>query len=240
MAVDWFPIGRGARMPAVRNPRSEMERRCNRRVEITVKQSNQLPKLDRTQAIAYDVELGGVLEYYKIALQGTAGKYSAPHIAAWKANDIAKKVPGFLDAKKQEAIKKGLYCPTYGNLDNIRDMRITICGDLHGDAIIHFKNALQGTASKFDLAEVVIQKAWEIAEASLLFNRRYLPWKYASLPQPMDDDCEAASRVPNAPPNIAVCFRHGHILDLKSRRVIAKDIEDFRKSSATTRSARTR
>ncbi len=238
----WLRVGRGARALAVPNPRTEADRMCNRRVEIILKHSDPtssrwgqlLPKLDDSEERLADVEANKVVsEYYLIALQGTSGQFDRPEIAELKAREIAEKIPSFIDKRRRERILRRLYCPDYRIPGSEYNFAIVGC---IGEEIElpYFKNALQGTASKFSDPDVVIKKAMEAAEiaASLGFPqlRTKIRWKYAKLPQPMDDDCEAGGRVQGAPASHVVCRTHGHVLDVSKRQVIAHDPEEYKKA----------
>jgi hypothetical protein len=241
-AIDWMIVGRGARVLAVPSPRTEAERKCNRRVEIILKRSDPLPSNPFDQLtyntssdrIAAAADHGMALDYYHIALQGTSGKYDSPRLAAKKAREIAEKIPSFLAKRLQDLTLRQLACPTLGPTPSTPGFEVTPCWDPRDD-LQYFKDALQGAASKFDTADEVIQKAMEAAEATFLGNfqmARNFAWKYAALPRPMDDDCEAGGRIPGAPANHVVCRTHGHILDMSNRTVIAHDPEEYKKRAA--------
>jgi hypothetical protein len=212
--IDWFEIGLGARALAVSNPRTEAERKCNRRVEITLSPQG-TPQLDDKQRGSAHINFTGpgtFSEYYSIALQGTSGQYDKPQLAEKRAREIAEKVVRFMEQRGQEIN--------------------TVCGKFFPGFVPEFKNALQGTASKFSDPDIVINKASEIAEhahfGSQLMSRK-LQWKYASLPQPMGKDCEVDGKVLGGPINRALCRSHGHILDTATRMVIARDLDEYKK-----------
>jgi hypothetical protein len=161
-------------------------------------------------------------DFYDIALQGTSGQYERPEVAAKKAREIAEKVGPFLEQRAQYRRKRRIDCADDGFL--------TL-----------FKNALQGTASKFSDPDVVINKASEIAEAADLGGMqevRKLEWKYATLPQPMAGDCEAGGKVPGGHISHVFCRQHGHILDTRDRKVIAHDAEEYKRLPTTSRLVR--
>jgi hypothetical protein len=227
--IVWNPVGRGARALAVPNPRTESERKCNRRVEIVLVRSAQPPpRLDQSQRakVEADSGAGGWVDYYHIALQGTSGQYARPEIAETKAREIAEKVIPFLEQRKRYRDNRGLNCM----------MNVPGRGWVYDDPtefISYFKDTLQGTASKFSDPDVVISKAAEIAETTtlgLIQARRKLEWKYASLPQPMGNDCEAGGRVAGGRVNHLVCRPHGHIIDTTTRMVIAHDPEEYKRT----------
>jgi outer membrane protein OmpA-like peptidoglycan-associated protein len=205
-------VGRGARDLAVRTARTEAERRCNRRVEITLVRTPQ-PQLTPEASEAL-LKLDPV---YHLVLQGTSGQYDQPLVAATKAKEIAVKAILFLVQKQQENRKKNT------------------CGiDQHQFFYQFFFDALQGTANKFSDPDIVIQKAWEIMEHAG-FGRveaaRTIQWKFAPLspPPPMAADCELGQRLPGGPPNHVICRTHDHILDTTQRVVIAHDVDEYKK-----------
>jgi hypothetical protein len=215
---DQVVVGRGARSPAVRTPRTEAERSCNRRVEIILVRAPQ-PQLNGNQRAASEALLK-LEPIYHMALQGTSGQYDRPLVAAMKAKEIAVKAIFFLDQKEQENKKN-------------------TCGkDQYHGFYQFFFDALQGAASKFSDPDVVINKAWEIMEHAG-FARvqavRTIQWKFASLspPPPMAADCEIGGRVPGGPPNHVFCRQHGHILDTTTNTVIAHDLKEY-KARATS------
>jgi outer membrane protein OmpA-like peptidoglycan-associated protein len=240
LAIEWVIAGRGARMLAIRNPRTEEERKCNRRVEIILKRSDQplLPKLGSDEMIEADANHGTALEYYHIALQGTSGSEHCKTSAAAErsAREIAEKIPSFLSKRRQEKMRMNLWClerklvpsPGFG-----KDKKnVVVCNDLE---FIHdrFKDALQGTASKYSDPDVVIEKAMEIAEATILGltqMKRKFTWEHATLPQPMDDDCEAGAGVSGGLASHVTCRTHNHILDVSNHTVIAHDLEEYKRT----------
>jgi hypothetical protein len=101
------------------------------------------------------------------------------------------------------------------------------------DFLPYLKDALQGTASKFSDPDVVVNKAFEAAEQARYFvqeqERKKDWWDNATLPQSMDIDCDPQGRVPGGPANHVLCRQHGHILDTAEKKVIAKDLDDYKK-----------
>ena len=92
--------------------------------------------------LAGEATYGTWLEYYNIALQGTAGLYDKPEIASKKAREIAEICDKLL---KQRKAAKGSPEATF---------------------LSTFGEALQGTAGKYKEPAVAAQKALDIAEAS--------------------------------------------------------------------------
>jgi len=204
-------IGRGARALAVSNPRTEAERKCNRRVEITLLRSPQSPRLNEQQFIRSAADHSIFLEFYPVALQGTSGQYDQPQVAEKKAREIAEKMLLFFDRRKQEL-------NIYGSTGWPKE---------------RFKDALQGTASKYSDTDVAINKAFAIAQRAY-FAQQTAKWKYewkqADLPQPMSGDCEIDRKVPSGSGNHFLCRPHEHVIDTTSRMVIAHDLEEYRRS----------
>ena len=214
----WIRIGRGARSLAVRNPRTEAERKCNRRVEVVLVRTPSLPRLDPSKSAEATIDQKNFLDFYHIALQGTSGQYDKPYIATRKAKEIAEIA---VNRVAQRA----------------RDMQKDRCPeDVAAEFVPYLKDALQGTASKYSDPSVVVERAWIMAGQSRYFIQEQelaiYYWKYAQLPQPMDVDCEAGVRAAGGPPNHVVCRTHGHILDMTTRTVIAHDLEEYKKTRA--------
>jgi hypothetical protein len=211
LRIRWIEIGRGARSLAVSAPRMEAERKCNRRVEIMLVRSPQLPpRLNDNQHQKASVEFDIFVKYYIIALQGTSGQYDKPQVAERKAREIAERVGPFLSRRNQRRHR---------------------CENNAG-FLKRFDEVLQGTASKFPDPDVVINQASEIAEHALFGPgqvRRKLEWINASLPQPIGPDCEVDGKVPGAPVNHLFCRTHGHIVNTTTRMVIAHDLEEYKK-----------
>jgi outer membrane protein OmpA-like peptidoglycan-associated protein len=211
--VFWIEVGVGATAPSFSPARSEAERQCNRRVEITISPNGE-PGLNQDQFNNSDTEFHIAFpEYYEAALQGTAGRYDTPRLAEQKAREIALKIPPFL---KQRAQDISPHCAPFEGIQE------------------SFKNALQGTASnsKFSTADAVINAAYEIAQRAQ-FGRlealRKIQWENASLPQPMSPDCEIVRGKIPGPANHVLCGSHGHVLDVNTRTVIAHDIEEYKR-----------
>jgi hypothetical protein len=217
--VRWMATGRGAKAVAVPNPRTEAERKCNRRVEITLLRSPQpSPRLDDNQRLEVAADHATFRDIYHVALQGTSGKYDSPQTAEKAAREIAHRALPFLEQRAR----------------NKRDT-LAGCEGFAGDFLPYFKDAIQGTASKFEDPDVVIQKAAEIADSTslgLLQETRRLEWKYASpLPQPMAPDCEIVQGKVPGPANHVLCRAHDHILDTSTRMVIAHDLTEYKRQS---------
>jgi outer membrane protein OmpA-like peptidoglycan-associated protein len=211
-STTYVMIGRGATELAVPDPRTEAERACNRRAEITLVR---LPQLNPDQSNAMAAEQGTFLQYYHITLQGTSGQYEKPQLAEEKAREIADKCFEFVAGK---AAKSWEYMQIFTNNGGTQ----------------YFKDALQGTASKFSDPQVVINNAFEIAENAMFGQaqeKSKLTWKYASpLPQPMGADCKIVrGKIPGAPANHVLCGTHGHIIDTTTRMVIAHNLEEYKK-----------
>jgi hypothetical protein len=213
--IRWSVVGRGARNLAVPGSRTEAQRKCNRRAEVLLLRTAQPPpRLDEQQHLEFAADHGTFLEYYHIALQGTSGQFPTPHAAEKQAREIADKVPPFLLKRLQ---KKRASTPG--------------CPDPQGDFLPYFKDALQGTASKFASADEAIQKAAEAAEATafgVLLEVRKLEWKYASLPQPMSPDCEIVRGKVAGPANHVLCRTHDHVIDASAKTVIAHDLDEYK------------
>jgi hypothetical protein len=221
--VHWLPAGRGTRALAISNPRTEEERKCNRRVEITLMRSPMqlLPKLDEDQTRVSDTQSGQFQQYHQIALQGTSGQFDSPQLAEKKAREIAEKVGAFLKQRKDRC---------EGGFDYFQQILLP-----------YFQSALQGTASRFSDPDVALNKAYEAAKQAgfgALQAKKRIEWKNASLspPQPMGGDCEPDGRVSGGPPNHVFCRAHNHILDTKARVVIAHDLEGYKRRPTTSRS----
>jgi len=215
--VRWTVLGRGAKALTVSNPRTEAERKCNRRVEIMLLRSPQpSPRLESTQYpnVTKDlVTFGGI---YSAALQGTSGKYDSPQAAESKARQIADRVLPFLVRRKENIRKANPGCED--NDSPLFQARL--------------QQAIQGAASRFDDPDVVVSKAAEAAETAdfgWLQETRKLEWKYATLPQPMAPDCEIIRGKVPGPARYALCGTHGHILDTTARTVFAYDLDDYKK-----------
>jgi outer membrane protein OmpA-like peptidoglycan-associated protein len=213
-AVNLIPSGRGARALAVPAPRTELERACNRRVEVVlVRPSESLPHLDPNQSAGADFREATFRDFYHIALQATSGQYPPP-VAEQKATEIAEKVVPFVLLRLQESVRCSPPSPWEASL------------------LPYFKDALQGTAQKYPTADEVISKAYEIAKHSFLVERqtaRRREWQSATLPQPMAPDCEIVRGKVPGPANHALCGTHGHILDTAARTVIAHDLDEYKK-----------
>jgi hypothetical protein len=221
--VNWLPVGRGARALAISNPRTEEERKCNRRVEITLMRSPKqpLPKLDQDQIRVSDMQSAQFQQYYQIALQGTSGQFDGPQLAEKKAREIAEKVGPFLKQRKDKC---------EGGFDYFQQTLVP-----------YFQAALQGTASRFHDPDVALNKAYEVAEQAgfgLLQAKKRIEWKNASVspPQPMAGDCEPDGRVSGGPPNHVYCRTHDHVVDTKAGVVIAHSLDEYKKLPATSRS----
>jgi outer membrane protein OmpA-like peptidoglycan-associated protein len=212
--VRWMAVGRGAKTLAVSNPRTEAERKCNRRVEITlVRSPHPSPRLDDNQRLEVAADHGSFRDIYHVALQGTWGKYDSPQAAEKAAREIAHRALPFLEQR-------------------VRNKRNTApgCEDSVADFLPYFKDAIQGTASRFEDPNVVIQKAAETADSAslgLLQETRRLEWKHASLSQPMAPDCEIVRGKVPGPANHALCRSHDHILDTSTKMVIAHDLDEY-------------
>jgi outer membrane protein OmpA-like peptidoglycan-associated protein len=212
----WKRVGHGARALAVLHPRTEAERKCNRRVEIALERSPKLlPQLDAGQSGPASVSQSSFMEYFHIALQGTPGQFEHSWVAIGKATEIAGKAVSLIEQRT-------------------RKMREQRCSeDVKDEFVPFFKDALQGAASKYSDPEVVVKKAAEIAEHARYFvqeqEKSKTDWKYATLPQPMDGDCEPDSKVPSGPTNHVVCRQHAHILNTTNSTVIAHDVEEYKK-----------
>lgn len=209
----WIEVGVGASILAVSSASTEAQRLCNRRVEIRLSPKGE-PELSPDQHNKVDGEFNGpgaFAEFYGIALQGTSGQYDKPQEAEQKAREIALRIGPFLRQRAQET---GPACAKFA--------------DIHGA----FKNALQGTASKFKDPSAVISNAYEIAQRSqfgALEALRKLQWQYASLPKPMSPDCVTVRGQVPGPANYALCGTHGHILDTSTKTVIAHDLDEYKK-----------
>jgi hypothetical protein len=214
-ALRWSVVGRGARKPAVPGAQTDAERQCNRRVEVLLLRTAQpSPRLDEHQHLEFAADHGAFLDYYHIALQGTSGQFTAPHAAEKQAREIADKVIPFLLKRMQTKRASTPGCP-----------------DPQGVFLPYFKDALQGTASKFASADEAIQKAAEAADATAfgtLLELRKLEWKHASLPQPMSPDCEIVRGQVAGPANHVLCRTHDHIIDASAKTVIAHDVEEYK------------
>ena len=209
--VGFVAAGRGARDLAVPAPRTEFERKCNRRAEIILVRSDRQPKMSQPPSAA---EHDLLVDLYNVALQGTSGQYEFPQIALHKAGEIAEKAFRFIKFKQQDRASK---CPAHPDLQSFTPS---------------FMDALQGTASKYSDTDRVIDQAAEIAEYSeftLMQTLRRLDWKRAQLPQPMAPDCEIVRAKVPGPANHALCRTHDHILDTSARTVIAHDLDEYRK-----------
>ncbi|MFZ0815956.1 MAG: hypothetical protein WAM78_10580, partial [Candidatus Sulfotelmatobacter sp.] len=211
---------RGARALAVPSPRTEVERACNRRVEVIfVHPAESLPHLDQdpTAAFLANTAQQNLREFYETALQGTSGQYLPP-VAEQMAADIAEKAMPLL--KKLSAIT----CPS-GTGAKYSDIWTVYLASF-------FKDALQGTAQKYPTPDQVVSQAYEIAKHSVLVLRQAqqrLDWASATLPQPMALDCESVLGKVPGPPNHVLCGTHGHILDTNSKTVIAHDLEEYKR-----------
>jgi hypothetical protein len=211
--LDVVMAGQGAGKLAVPAPQTEAERACNRRVEIVLERpSDSLPRLDPSHSDLADRRSETFRTFYHIALQGTSGQY-APPVSEQKAREIAEKVVPFLEARVKESSQAG--CTLWSDVLQL-----------------YFQDALQGTASKYPNADEVISKAYDIARHSFLVVRQgksSLEWKAAALPQPMAADCEVVHGKVPGPANYVLCGTHGHILDTSTNRVIAHDLDEYKK-----------
>ena len=215
--VRWIRVGRGARSLAVPKPRTEAERKCNRRVEFVLVRTSSLPRMDPSKIGEASLRREAFAEYYHIALQGTSGQYDKPYVATQKAKEIAEMAVERIAQRAAQMQREK--CPE----------------DVGAEFVPYFKDALQGTASKFSDPAIAVEKAWNIAGQSRYFVQEqeitFYYWKYAQLPQPMDIDCEAGVRAESGPPNQVLCRTHGHVLDATARMVIAHDLEEYKKRS---------
>ncbi|HWY49065.1 MAG TPA: hypothetical protein VNX70_16875 [Bryobacteraceae bacterium] len=211
--IRWIRVGRGAGVLAAPNARTEAERRRNRRVEIVLGRNAELPLLDLSQNQDAGLAQERFRGFFEAALQGTSGQFDRPFIAVTKAREIAERVVRRVDQR----IGGMQGCPE----------------DFKQDIEPYLKDALSGTASKFSNPEVVINKAFEAAEHARYFataqQMKKIQWEKATVPQPMDVDCDPQGRVPGGPANYVLCRQHGHILDVTNRKVIAKELDDYRK-----------
>jgi len=210
---DWIGVGRGARVLAIPAPRTEEERKCNRRAEIILVRSTRRPQLSQPPSVELLSASDSTLHFYHAALQGTSGRYDDPHVALQKAREIAEKAVRFVAFKLRERTAS---CPALADLQDFTPF---------------FVDALQGTASKYDDTDTVINRATEIAEsAGYVFGqaRNRLEWRFAVLPQPMGPDCEAVTGQVPGPANHVLCRPHDHILDTTAGTVIAHDLNEYR------------
>jgi hypothetical protein len=211
---DWIGVGRGARVLAIPAPRTEDERKCNRRAEVILVRSPRLPRLSQPPSVEFLAASDSTNKYYHIALQGTSGQYEHPQVAIQKAREIAEKAVRFIDFKLRE---RAASCPAIPDLQGFTP---------------YFDDALQGTASKYSDTDTVINMAAEIAEhAGYVAGQAHLrlEWQFAVLPQPMSPDCEAVAGQVPGPANHVLCRPHDHILDLTAQAVIAHDINEYRR-----------
>ena len=211
----WEVAGRAGRSPAVPKPRTNAEHQCNRRVDIILKPRKPLPQLDQQQNSHADTLIEVFWDYYHVALQGTSGQFENTSIAVQKAREIAEKAEDLISRRTFE--------------------RRTQCKvDINKQFMDFFKDALQGAASKFSDPDVVVSKSLELAVHSasvvLYQAKERRQWREASLPQPMDGDCEPGGRAPGGPPNHVLCRIHDHILDTTSGTVIAHDLDEYNKT----------
>jgi len=214
-SVRWALTGRGSRAMVVPSPASEAEARCNRRVEIILGRSAQpSPRLNPDQTGSASIDHKFFMEFYHIALQGTSGKYDSTEAAENAAREIAHRTLPFI---AQRFRAKNSVAPGCERAEDFKT---------------YFKDALQGTASKFDSPDLVISRAAEIAERTqigLLQEVRRLEWQRATLPQPMGPDCEIVRGMVPGPANHALCGVHGHILDVTAHTVISHDLDEYKK-----------
>lgn len=212
--------GRGARALAVPAARTESERACNRRVEIVlVGPAGAVPHLDQDPTAVFLANTLNInlKEFYETALQGTSGQYTPP-LAEQKAVEIAEKAMPLLQKLTATA------CPGPAGSTNNNVWNVFLAG--------FFKDALQGTAQKYPTADEVVSKAYEIAKHSVVVLRQAQQrqaWKSATLPQPMAADCEVVHGKVPGPANYVLCGTHGHILDTSTKRVIAHDLDEYKK-----------
>ena len=211
---DWIGVGRGARALVIATPHTESERKCNRRAEVILVRSARSPKLPQppTAEMAADQDL--MVDLYHVALQGTSGQYEQPHVALAKAKEIAEKALKLLKFKLRERASK---CPALPDLQGFTTF---------------FKDALQGTASKYPNTDDVVNRAAEIADyAGFTMGQAVhrLEWKQADLPQPMSCDCELVRGQVPGPANHVLCSPHGHIVDSTAKLVIAHDLDEYQR-----------
>lgn len=212
---DWIGVGRGARVLAIPAPRTEDERKCNRRAEVILVRSPRLPSLSQPPSAEFLSASDSTNHYYHVALQGTSGQYEHPQVAIQKAREIAEKAVRFIDFKLRERVAS---CPAIPDLQGFTP---------------YFIDALQGTASKYSDTNTVINTAAEIAEhAGYVAGqaRLRLEWQFAVLPQPMSPDCEPVTGQVPGPANHVLCRPHDHILDITARTVIAHDLIEYRRN----------
>lgn len=210
---DWFGSGRGAKYMVIPAPRSEAERQCNRRVEITLVRGARMPnvKPSTNNALAADVSL--LNDLYHAALQGTSSKYNRAEGAVLKAREISERAVVLIGKRLQE---RAVRCPAVPDLQGFTP---------------YFKDALQALASVEPDSQKVVDRAAEIADyAGLAFasSQHDLEWKYAPLPQPMAPDCEPVKGKVRGPANHMLCTTHGHILDVNARMVIARNLAEYK------------
>jgi hypothetical protein len=212
---DWIGVGRGARVLAIPAPRTEDERKCNRRAEVILVRSPRLPRVSQPPSVEFVAASDSTNQFYHVALQGTSGQYEHPQIAIQKAREIAEKAVRFIEFKLRE---RAASCPALPDLQGFTP---------------YFVDALQGTASKYSDTDTVINRAAEIAEhAGYVAGQAHqrLEWRFAVLPQPMSPDCEAVAGQVPGPANHVFCRPHDHILDITARTVIAHDLNEYRRN----------
>jgi len=167
--IRWIRVGRGARVLAVPNARTEAERRRNRRVLIVLGRNAELPVLEPSQNQDAGLAQARFRGFFEAALQGTSGQFDRPYIAVAQAREIAERVVRRIDQR----IRGMQGCPE----------------DFRQDIEPYLKDALSGTASKFSDPEVVANKALEAAEHARYFatapQMKKFQWEKATLP-PVD------------------------------------------------------
>jgi hypothetical protein len=209
--MNWLDIGFAARSPVVAGPKTEAERICNRRVEVTLVRSPQMtPALDQNQHLAVEARWSTFLEYYELALQGTSGQLSPPRAEQF-ARDIAFRV---LDYFPKSGLETKNGCEKYPGFRT------------------DFKTAIQGTASKYPTADLVVSNAAEIAQHAYFGRQRghrTWEWKNATLPQAMALDCEVVRGQVAGPENHVLCGTHGHVVDTNAKTVIAHDLDEYKR-----------
>jgi hypothetical protein len=164
------------------------------------------PNLDMAQ------ESISLRDMYHAALQGTSGQFKRPELAVRQARMIAERA---LAAVQRHAAR----CPA-------------VFPDKQ-DFTPYFKDALQGTASKYTDPDEVVAKAEEMADfAGPTFDAalRALEWRYAILPQAAAPDCQTVTGQVPGPANHMLCMTHGHVIDTTSWLVIAHNVDEYKRN----------
>jgi subtilisin family serine protease len=210
-AFQWIRLGYGSAYPAVKDPRNERERQCNRRVLVALVKASP-PALSVDEVNETDTDLDLFRTFYHAALQATSGLHERkPRLADALAREIAQQTVLAYRKRVDEFLAPNLASSV---------------------PIPFIADALQGTASKADPATVVANNAINIAKvahSSSFRALRWFSWRHATLPQAMTSDCDIEQKASlGGSATIVMCAEHDHVIDSAYRTVIAHTLEEYK------------